>query len=255
MAVVKLLGAWLSPYCCRVIWALKLKAIPYEYIEEDLSAKSPLLLQSNPVHKKVPVLLHDGNPISESTVILQYIEEIWPHNPLLPTHPYEKAVALFWIKFADDKSPSISKLYRTDGEEQQQAAKECSEMLEAIEEHGLIEGKKFFGGDEINMVDIAFCSVAHWLGVIEEFAGLKILEPHSGSSPLRFVRNISSLVAKPWMANFRLIRREANAAADAMTKIPCDHSGIIHVFNEPPTLVSDILFADLYGPPSFRIIV
>ncbi|MBA0797547.1 hypothetical protein Gohar_008231, partial [Gossypium harknessii] len=41
-------------------------------------------------------------------------------------------------------------------------------MLEAMEEYALIGGKKFFGGDEINMVDIAFCMVAHWLGVIKD---------------------------------------------------------------------------------------
>ncbi|MBA0555463.1 hypothetical protein Golob_025640, partial [Gossypium lobatum] len=51
-------------------------------------------------------------------------------------------------------------------------------MLEAMEEHALIGGKRFFSGDVINMVDIAFCMVAHWLGLIEDFAGLKIFEPH-----------------------------------------------------------------------------
>ncbi|KAA3485491.1 putative glutathione S-transferase [Gossypium australe] len=193
MAVVKLIGAWPSAYCYRVIWALKLKGIPYEYIEEDLSNKSHLLLQYNPIHKKVPVLLHDGKPICESTVILRYIDEIWPQNPLLPADPYERAVALFWIKFADDKCPLISKLSRTDGEEQQAVAKECFEMLEVVEGHALIEGKKFFGGDEINMVDIAFCSVAHWLGVIEDFTGLKIFEPH------KFPRLNS------WIQNFKLV--------------------------------------------------
>ncbi|MFQ6658949.1 hypothetical protein Gotur_028022 [Gossypium turneri] len=178
MAVVKLFGAWFSSYAYRVIWALKLKGIPYEYIEEDLRNKSPLLLQYNPIHKKVPVLVHDGKPICESTVILQYIDEIWPQNPMLPADPYDKAVALFWIKFADDKGYLMSKLYRADGEEQQAAVKEWLEMLDVMEEHALIGVKKFFGGDDINMVDIAFSFVAHWLGVLEDVVGLKIFEPH-----------------------------------------------------------------------------
>ncbi|TYH82275.1 hypothetical protein E1A91_D02G043400v1 [Gossypium mustelinum] len=193
MAVVKLFGAWLSPYVFRVIWALKLKGIPYEYIEEDLSNKSPLLLQYNPIHKKVPVLVHDGKPICESTVILRYIDEIWPQNPLLPADPYDRAVALFWIKFADDKSPIIAKLYRTEGEEQQVVVKEWLEMLEAMEEHALIGGKKFFGGDEINMVDIAFCMVAHWLGVIEDAAGLKVFEPYKFPRVSSWIQNFKSV--------------------------------------------------------------
>ncbi|KAL4325408.1 hypothetical protein GQ457_11G024590 [Hibiscus cannabinus] len=80
-----------------------------------------------------------------------------------------------------------------------------------------------------------------------------VTSPSAHNSPLRLVRNISSLVAKPWMVDFRLIRREANAAVDAMAKTPCDHSGILHVFNEPPSFVSDVLFTDLYGLPSSRV--
>ncbi|XWS13540.1 hypothetical protein CRYUN_Cryun36dG0045400 [Craigia yunnanensis] len=178
MEEVKLIGMWLSPYSYRVIWALKLKGIAYEYIEEDLSNKSPLLLHSNPVQKKIPVLIHGGKPICESSVILEYIEEIWPQNSLLPSDPYERAIARFWIKFADDKSPSISNIYRTSGEEQEKAVKDSLEMLKTIEEHGLVGEKKFFGGDKISMVDMAFGAVAHWLGVIEDVAGLKIFEQH-----------------------------------------------------------------------------
>lgn len=102
---VQVLGTTFSPFVNRVRIALNLKSVNFEFIEEDLSSKSDLLLRSNPVHKKVPVLIHDGKCICESLVIVQYIDENWTANgySILPSDPYDRAVSRFWAEYFDDK--------------------------------------------------------------------------------------------------------------------------------------------------------
>jgi glutathione S-transferase len=105
---LKLLGMWASPFVLRARLALSFKGLKYEYVEEEIFGnKSELLVKSNPVHKKVPVLIHNGKPICESLLIVQYIDEA-VHGAttgpsLLPTDPYDRAVARFWAAYIDDK--------------------------------------------------------------------------------------------------------------------------------------------------------
>ncbi|KAK7271206.1 hypothetical protein RJT34_26913 [Clitoria ternatea] len=174
MGEVKLIGTPQSFPCARIEWALRIKGVEYEYIIEDLANKSALLLESNPVHKKVPVLLHNGKPIAESLVILEYIDETWKENPLLPLHPYERALARFWAKFIDEKCVlGVWGATVAEGEEKVKAIDAALESLAFLEKQ--IEGKKYFGGDKIGYLDIVAGWICHWLIVLEELGEMKLI--------------------------------------------------------------------------------
>ncbi|KAL2336527.1 hypothetical protein Fmac_010973 [Flemingia macrophylla] len=169
---VSLLGVIGSPFVCRVQIALKLKGIEYKLLQENLANKSELLLKYNPVHKKVPVFVHNEKPISESLVIVEYIDETWKENPILPSHPYQRSVARFWSKFIDDKvvSAAWKAVFTVDEKEREKNTEESWEALRFLENE--IKDNKYFGGDEIGLIDIAAVFIAFWIPIFQEVGGL-----------------------------------------------------------------------------------
>jgi glutathione S-transferase len=51
---------------------------------------------------QVPVLIHDGAVITESTVINEYLDEAFPQVPLRPVNLVERARMRVWSKFVDE---------------------------------------------------------------------------------------------------------------------------------------------------------
>ncbi|KAI3857079.1 hypothetical protein MKW92_036625 [Papaver armeniacum] len=173
---VVLLDFWPSMFGMRVRVALALKGIKYEYKEENLGEKSPLLLKMNPIHKKIPVLIHNGKPISESLIIVEYIDEVWNEkSPLLPSDPYQKSQAKFWADYVDKKIyDSGKKIWASKGEDQENAKKEFIEILKVLE--GELGEKPYFGGDKIGFVDVALVPFYTWFYTYEKCGKFSIEE-------------------------------------------------------------------------------
>ncbi|XP_047180450.1 glutathione S-transferase U19-like [Vigna umbellata] len=171
---VVLLDFWPSPFGMRVRVALAEKGIKYERKEEDLKNKSSLLLRMNPVHKKIPVLIHNGKPICESLIIVQYIEDVWNHtNPLLPSDPYQRAQARFWADYVDTQIVNtLDKISKGKGEEREVAKKGLIEALKLLEEE--VGDKSYFGGENLGFVDIALVSFYPWIKSFASFVTLNI---------------------------------------------------------------------------------
>lgn len=63
---------------------------------------TPAFLAVNP-KAVVPVLVHDGLVIPESTVICEYIEEAFPDHPIYPSRPADRARVRLWTKAVDEE--------------------------------------------------------------------------------------------------------------------------------------------------------
>ncbi|KAK9674273.1 hypothetical protein RND81_12G222600 [Saponaria officinalis] len=171
---VVLFNFWASPYGMRVRVALSEKGVEYENRDEDLMNKSELLLKMNPIHKKIPVLVHNNKPISESLIIVEYIDEVWNDtNPLLPSDPYLRSQARFWAAFVDKKIyESSGKVWKTKGEDQDEGKKEFIENLKVLEHQ--LGDKTYFGGDTFGYVDVALIPFNCWFYALESVANFKV---------------------------------------------------------------------------------
>ncbi|XP_065005562.1 glutathione S-transferase U18-like [Musa acuminata AAA Group] len=179
---VKLLGRRLSPFSTRVRIALNLKEVAYEFVTVEIfGQKSEILLESNPVYKKIPVLIHHGKPICESMIILQYIDDVWARNPsILPSHPYDRAIARFWVTYLDSNLLITiwGMLMAASKEAAKEAAGRAAEILHTLEEafKQCSQGKDFFGGDAIGYLDIALGSFLGPLKAGEKLSNVEILD-------------------------------------------------------------------------------
>lgn len=175
---VTLLGHWGSAYVTRVRLALHLKGVRYEYVEEDLRSKSDLLLRCNPVHHAVPVLIHNGRPVCESQIILQYVDEAFGPPALLPADPHERAVARFWAAYADDVlGAPWEKAYRAGTEKERVGLMRQVVAATGALERGLSEctdgGRKgcFFGGERVGFVDVVLGGMVPLVHATVEISG------------------------------------------------------------------------------------
>ncbi len=100
----------LSPYAQKVKISLREKGVPFEArLPEGIGTgvTGSTFANANP-RGEVPALIHAGTAIFDSTIILEYIEEVWPSPPMLPATPAEKARARMIEDIMDTQFEAIT---------------------------------------------------------------------------------------------------------------------------------------------------
>ncbi|MBO9500051.1 MAG: glutathione S-transferase family protein [Novosphingobium sp.] len=88
----------------KVLQAIHEKGVPFVSHQIDLrrfEQHDPKFLAVNPAGQ-VPVLVHGGRTIVESTVINEYLDEAFEGPRLRPDSPFGRAQMRVWTKFVDE---------------------------------------------------------------------------------------------------------------------------------------------------------
>jgi glutathione S-transferase len=162
--MIKLYDFPRSPYCQKVRLVLAEKDLSYEKIFVDLiknEQKTSDFLRLNP-YGKVPVLIDEDEVIYDSTIINEYLEDEYPHPPLMPEQSSERARVRMFEDFADNSFTAQSGLLaaelrkpaeQMEQERVQRYRADLLRVLEFLERH--LEGKEYIAGT-FSLADLAF---------------------------------------------------------------------------------------------------
>jgi glutathione S-transferase len=84
MAEIKLYSAVVCPYAHRTRLVLQEKGIDFDLIEIDLQNRPEGFTKVSP-YGKVPAITHNDERVWESAIINEYLDEVFPNPPLLPS--------------------------------------------------------------------------------------------------------------------------------------------------------------------------
>jgi glutathione S-transferase len=167
----------LCPYVQRAAIALTEKGVAFERQYIDLSNKPDWFLKVSPMGK-TPVLLVDGQPIFESAVICEYLEDVY--TPALHPHSaLQRAQHRAWMEFGSSVLNNIAGFYSAADDSRLYA---CRDELRA--KFTVLEGElslrspagPYFDGAQFSLVDAVFGPVFRYFDVfesIEDFAFFK----------------------------------------------------------------------------------
>jgi glutathione S-transferase len=152
------------PFCQKTRIVLAEKDLSFEIVPVDLKAqeqKRPEFLKLNPFGK-VPVLIDDEMIVYDSTIINEYLEDEYPHPPLLPSDSAARARVRTFEDYADNAFIPVTgiimqELRKPEGERDNEklanARQQVSRMLAVID--GSLAGRQWLAGN-FSLADVAF---------------------------------------------------------------------------------------------------
>jgi RNA polymerase-associated protein len=142
-----------SQFSHRVRIVLAEKGVTVEVVDVDIYDKPEDLSVLNP-YNTLPTLVDRDLVLYEPNIMMEYLDERFPHPPLFPVYPVARAQSRLWIYRIDrDWSGLVETLQAEEGTpaELDKARKELRESLISVSP--IFAEKPFFMSDEFTIVD------------------------------------------------------------------------------------------------------
>lgn len=139
------------PYCHRVRLVLAEKKIAAEVIDVDANDLPDEVREANP-YETVPTLVDRDLVLFESQIIMHFLDERYPHPPLMPVDPMTRARARLYMHRIDrDWYAPMRRIAR--GEEQERTTARAQLLDGLVTAAPLFAANRFFLSDEPTLVD------------------------------------------------------------------------------------------------------
>lgn len=100
----------ISHYCEKIRWALDYKGLDYTIVNLLPGSHVKIVKKMAP-RSEVPVLVHKGRVVQNSSDIITYLDENFPDRPLTPASPEQQAQACEWETYVDEQVGPHIRLY------------------------------------------------------------------------------------------------------------------------------------------------
>lgn len=142
----------LSQYSHRVRIVLAEKGVTVDIEDIDSDAVTEEILEANP-YGSLPTLVDRDLALYESKVVMEYLDERFPHPPLLPVYPVARAESRLWVyRIERDWCVLIDQILSDpDSAKSDQARKEFRESLITIA--SIFDEMPYFMNEEFTIVD------------------------------------------------------------------------------------------------------
>ncbi|MBL8300240.1 MAG: glutathione S-transferase N-terminal domain-containing protein [Rhodanobacteraceae bacterium] len=139
-------------HCHRVRLILAAKGVSYDLVFVDPAKPPEDLIDLNPT-QSVPTLVDRDLVLYETSVVAEYLDERYPHPPLMPIDPLSRArLRLAVVRMERDWLPLVEQCAGS-GKSSEAARKKLRESL--IGALPLFKAAKFFLNPELSLADCA----------------------------------------------------------------------------------------------------